>query len=273
MQIGIHIILLLAVVQGLTEFLPVSSSGHLVLVETLFGVRGESAGLIFEVAVHVGTLGAIILVYRRRIVSICGALAGCITGGFRIAQGSRDEVTYVGRIIVASIPAACVGLLLHEEVAGIFDSPGITSLLLVFTGCFLLLSRFRKVGGGLTWTAAFLIGVAQAVAVLPGCSRSGWTITTALLLGLGFEESAEFSFLLSIPAIIGALLLEIVKKPEVIDAGSAFGLIIGAVTAFCAGWIALRLLLGVLVKGNFHTFSYYLIPVGLIASLYFMLAG
>jgi undecaprenyl-diphosphatase len=273
MQIGIHIVLLLAVIQGLTEFLPVSSSGHLVLVETLFGVRRESAGLIFEVAVHVGTLGAIMLVYRRRVVSICGALAGCIAGGFRIAEENRDEVTYTGRIIVASIPAACVGLFLHDEIADMFDSPAFTSLLLVFTGCFLLLSRLRRAGGGLTWTAAFLIGVAQAVAVLPGCSRSGWTITTALLLGLGFEKSAEFSFLLSIPAILGALLLEIVKNPGVVVAGSAFGLIIGAVTAFCAGWIALRLLLNVLVKGNFHTFSYYLIPVGLIALLYFMMAG
>ncbi len=273
MQIGIHIVLLLAIIQGLTEFLPVSSSGHLVLAETLFGVRRESAGLIFEVAVHAGTLGAIMLVYRRRIASICGAFAGCVASGFRIAGGNRDEMTFAGRIIVASIPAACVGLFLHGEVAGVFDSPAITSVLLAVTGCYLLLSRRRKTGGALTWTAAFLIGIAQAVAVLPGCSRSGWTITTALLLGLGFEESAEFSFLLSIPAILGALLIEVVKRPSVIAAGSAFGLFIGAVTAFCAGWVALRLLLNVLKRGNFHAFSYYLIPVGLIALLYFVITG
>ncbi len=273
MQIGIHIVLLLAVIQGLTEFLPVSSSGHLVLAEALFGVRRESAGLIFEVAVHAGTLGAILLVYRRRVASILGALAGCIASGFRIAGENREEITFAGRIIVASIPAACVGLFLHGEIAGLFDSPAITSVLLAVTGCFLLLSRRRRVGGTLTWTVAFLVGIAQAVAVLPGCSRSGWTIATALFLGLGFEESAEFSFLLSIPAILGALLLEIVKNPGVVAAGSAFGLIIGAVAAFCAGWVALRLLLNVLRKGNFHMFSYYLIPVGLIALLYFVFTG
>ncbi len=272
MQIGILFILILAVIQGLTEFLPVSSSGHLVLAEALFGVREGGAGVIFEVAVHFGTLGAILLVYRRRVRSICAALTGWITTGFRASDERRGDIVYAGFIIVASIPAAAAGIFFHDVIAGTFDSPAITAILLVVTGCFLLLSRLGRTGGALTWHTALLVGLAQAVAILPGCSRSGWTITTALLLGIGFEKGAEFSFLLSVPAIIGALCLEIVRSPGSLGTGSVPGLIVAVVVAFLSGWIALRLLLGVLARGRLHRFAYYLIPAGSIALLYFTLA-
>ena len=272
MMSGILIALLLAVIQGLTEFLPVSSSGHLVLAEALLDVREEGAGVIFEVAVHVGTLGAILIVYRRRVRSLCSALVRWIVSGFSVAERGREEIVYIGYILVASIPAAAAGIFLHDEITVLFDSPVITSLLLVATGCFLLLSRRGGTGGVLTWPTALLIGVAQAIAILPGCSRSGWTITTALLLGLGFRAGAEFSFLLSVPAIVGALFLEIASNPVAVTAGSVPGLVVAMVTAFLSGWIALRLLLGVLAGGHLHRFAYYLIPAGLVALLYFTAA-
>ena len=114
MRTGILITLLLAVIQGLTEFLPVSSSGHLVLVEALLGAREKGAGVIFEVAVHGGTLGAILLVYRRRVRSICGALTRWIMSGFHVTERGREEIVYAGYIIVASIPAAAAGIFLNE---------------------------------------------------------------------------------------------------------------------------------------------------------------
>lgn len=272
MKIGILSILVLAVIQGLTEFLPVSSSGHLVLAEALLGVRDEGAGVLFEVAVHVGTLGAVLLVYRRRVRSICAALARWIATGFRPPAGTRGEVVYAGYILAASVPAAIAGILLHDTIARAFDAPALTAFFLIVTGCFLLLSRRERPGGAITWRTALLIGVAQAVAILPGCSRSGWTITTALLVGIGFREGAEFSFLLSVPAIIGALLLELVTGPATPGEGAGFSLVFAAAVAFLSGWMALRLLLGVLARRRLYRFAFYLIPAGSLALIYFTTA-
>jgi undecaprenyl-diphosphatase len=145
----------------------------------------------------------------------------------------------------------------------------LTSVLLVATGLFLLLSKARKRRRSLSWHAAIIIGLAQAVAMLPGCSRSGWTITTALLLGLDFEKAAEFSFILSIPAVCGALILEILTDFAYISAVSITGLAIGAAVAFISGWIALKLLLRIIRLGVFHRFAYYLLPAGSASFLYF----
>ena len=120
---------------------------------------------------------------------------------------------------------------------------------------------------------ALLVGVAQAVAILPGCSRSGWTITAGLLLGLGFGRAAEFSFLISIPAILGALALEIWKNPITASRGEIVPLLIGALAAFIAGWFALRLLLRILRAGSLHRFSYYLAALGAAAFVFFTLRG
>ncbi len=268
---GIAAILFLAVIQGLTEFLPVSSSGHLVIVESLLGFRGEqtASGIIFEIAVHIGTLGAIVIVYRSKLAAICNALISFVFSGFRRSGTNSNGVAYAGWIIFGSIPAAFAGVVFHDRIAGLFDSPALTSILLVATGCYLLLSKSRGGDRSFSWKTVILIGLAQAVAILPGCSRSGWTITTALLFGFGFEKAAEFSFLLSIPAILGALVFELFGNPTCISGGAIPGLLIGAATAFLSGWVALRLLLHALKLGIFHRFAYYLIPVGSAAYLFF----
>jgi undecaprenyl-diphosphatase len=271
MAIGIAIIILLAVIQGLTEFLPVSSSGHLVLAENLLGVRGSGGGtsVLFEVAVHIGTLGAILLVYRRAIRNLLAGLVALVRAGFTAADEGREEVMFAGWILLGSLPAAVVGLFLHDRITAVFNSPRATAVLLAVTGLVLLTSRIRTGERTLCWWIVLLIGAAQAVAILPGCSRSGWTITVALIAGLRFERAAEFSFLLSIPAIVGALALELVRGGAAPGGSVLLDLGIAAAIAFVSGWAALRLLLRVLRVGALHRFAYYLIPLGAVAFIYF----
>ncbi len=271
MDMSLWMVVLLAVVQGLTEFFPVSSSGHLVILEALFGTREASAraGLMFEIAVHVGTLGAVIIFYRAKAVHLCTALLASIFTGRGGFGRYRSEMRYIGLIVLGTIPAGIVGLLFHDQVEAAFDSPDLAALLLVATGIYLLMTRMRPIRGTLGWRSALIIGIAQAIAILPGCSRSGWTITTGLLLGVGFAEAAEYSFLLSIPAILGALALQFAKEPGALNAGSLAPLAIGAAAAFLAGLLALKLLIGILTRGVFHRFAYYLLPAGIAAFVYF----
>jgi len=275
MNMSLWIVILLAVVQGLTEFFPVSSSGHLVILEALFGTRegNAQAGLMFEIAVHLGTLGAVIIFYRAKLIRLCRALIASALSGRDGYDRYRDEVRYIGLVILGTIPAGIVGVLFHEEVEATFDSPSLSAAFLVATGIYLLMTRMRPVRGSLGWQSALIIGVAQAIAILPGCSRSGWTIATGLLLGVGFAEAAEYSFLLSIPAILGALVLTLVKEPGVLSGGSLAPLAIGAAAAFLAGLVALKLLIGILTKGAFHRFAYYLLPAGIAAFVYFRFAA
>jgi undecaprenyl-diphosphatase len=268
---NLWIVVLLAVVQGLTEFFPVSSSGHLVIFEALFGTREGSAqsGLMFEIAVHVGTLGAVIIFYRAKVRALCAALFASVFSGRRGYDGHRNEMRYIGLVILGSVPAGIFGVLFNDQVEATFESPSLSAIFLVATGIYLLMTKLPAVRGSLGWQAALIIGIAQAIAILPGCSRSGWTIATGLLLGVGFAEAAEFSFLLSIPAILGALALQLAKEPGAVNAGSIAPLAIGAATAFVAGFVALKLLIGVLTRGAFHRFAYYLLPAGIAAFAYF----
>jgi len=272
MNIGLWLVLLLAVVQGITEFLPVSSSGHLVLIESLFGVReaGGTGGVLFEISVHVGTLAAVLLVYREKVRGLVTGACRFLSSGFGDA---REEAAYIGYMAVASIPAAIVGFLLHDEIGALFDSPRATAVMFVATALVLAASRIGRPERRLTAATALLIGVAQAVAILPGCSRSGWTITAGLLLGLRFHRAAEFSFLISIPAILGALALEIWKNPVAASRGDIATLLIGGLAAFLAGWFALRLLLRILRSGSMHGFSYYLVALGAAAFVFFTMKG
>lgn len=272
MGTALWMIVTLAIVQGLTEFFPVSSSGHLVVLEALFGMRGENApsNVVFEVAVHLGTLGAVIAFYRGTVWRILRALAALVTRGRAGYAACPDETRYIGLIVLGSIPAGLAGALFHDRVAETFNAPALAAALMVATGFYLLASRRGRGGRDLDWRSALVVGCAQAIAILPGCSRSGWTIATGLLLGLGFERSAEFSFMLSIPAVLGALLLEIAKAPGEFAAGSGGPLAIGAAVSFLSGLLALKLLVGILRRGAFHRFAWYLFPVGAVALVYFL---
>lgn len=272
MALDIGSILFLAIVQGLTEFLPVSSSGHLVLLQGLMGTRVPGTGsVLFETSVHAGTLGAVVYQYRARIARLVSAAGSLLGAGGRARPAAADDLRYIGLVAVGSIPAAAVGLLLHDPIAATFDLPALAAGCLAATGVYLLFSRGRGGARPLGWKAALLIGAAQAVAILPGCSRSGWTITTGLLCGLGFAEAAEFSFVLSIPAVAGALALEFAGGADPLTPAAAAKLGAGAAAAFLSGLLALRLLIRILAAGHMHRFAWYLLPAGAAGLVGFLL--
>lgn len=251
--------LVLGLVQGLTEFLPVSSSGHLVLVEALTGVHFQDVSV--EVSLHVATLGSVLVLYGRRL--------------WQIARGvlRRDpaSVRYAGLLILATIPAGLVGVLFHRQIEERFHSLTWLGVQFLITGGILWMTRGPRGERELpTPAAATGIGFAQAVAILPAISRSGATVAAALWSGLTPAAAAEFSFLLAIPVIAGAALVEV--REAVLNV-SAIGLLPWAVSfivAFAAGLWSIRLLIALLRRGRFHAFAPYCWAVGVFTIVYAM---
>jgi undecaprenyl-diphosphatase len=242
----------LGVLQGLTEFLPVSSSGHLALAQHFLGI--DSPGVTFEVLVHFGTALAVIFFFRKRISSIVAAVVG-----FALRRGhDRDEARLGLHLIVATVPAGLIGVLLGDRVEAAFGNPGLVSVFLLVTGVLLWATRRLAPGerprGGIR--DAVLIGLAQAAAILPGMSRSGWTVSAGLGLGLERRAAAEFAFLLSVPVILGAT---VVSLGEAFGSGSPPGAaaIAGTIAAFAAAIPAIRILMRVVTAGRFYRFAYY----------------
>ncbi len=251
---------ILGVVQALTEFLPVSSSGHLVLGQALLGVK--SAGAAFEVAVHFGTLLSVLLVFRRDVAAL---LASVLRGGHRGRWAAGEaELRMVVAIVVGCVPAGVVGLAFRHELEAAFDSPRLVCVALLATGVVLLATRHARAReGDVTVAGAFTIGVAQAIAIIPGVSRSGSTIAMALFLGVERAQAARYSFLLSLPIILGATGLQasgLMSSPPSADMATA--LAIGVVVAFLAGVGALLLLLDFVRRGWFAHFGWYCLTVG-----------
>lgn len=252
--------IILGIVQGLTEFLPVSSSGHLVMGQTILDV--PSPGIVLEVALHVATLVSVLIVYRRSV----GRL---IVGALR---GERDALEYAGLIVVATLPAVIVGLFLHDAIRAAFEEPAVTGAMLLVTGAILWSTRYLPARERLDrpgWLGAFAIGCVQAFAILPGISRSGTTISAGLWGRLRGESAAEFSFLMSIPAILGAAVLELRDFSSVIPDGSAGPLLAGFVAALVSGIAAILWLVWLVRRQAFYVFSLYVWPVG-IAFLFYL---
>ena len=244
--------LLLGVLQGLTEFLPVSSSGHLALAEHFFHVA--SPGVLFEVFVHLGTALAVIVFFRKRVASILAALVSAV--GRRTHD--RDDARLGVHLLIGTVPAAVVGYLFEKEVEQAFESPTVVSALLLVTGLFLWAAgRARRGRRDRTSVRdALLIGIAQAVAILPGISRSGATVSAGLGLGLRREVAVEFAFFLSVPVILGAAA---VSLPDAIAAGRGAGwpIALGSVVAFASALPAIAILLRAVVSGRIQWFAYY----------------
>ncbi|HEX6882010.1 MAG TPA: undecaprenyl-diphosphate phosphatase [Planctomycetota bacterium] len=244
-------LLVLAVIQGVSEFLPISSDGHLVLAQQLMALPGPH--LAIDVALHMGTLGAVLLVFRGEAWSV-------VT---RARAGERRELLL---LVVGSLPAAVVGLGFADQVEGLFSSTRAAAVGLVVTALFLWFGeRARTRAGGaparaLGWRDALWIGCAQALAILPGVSRSGSTIATAFVRGVAAPEAARFSFLLSIPAVSGAVML---KVPELVRAGQFGGeLLLAVAVTFAVGVLALRVLLAFLGRGAFRWCALYCALLG-----------
>jgi undecaprenyl-diphosphatase len=270
---------LLGVLQGLTEFLPVSSSSHLALMHSLLGWDvGQNAT--FDVAVHVATLAAVFAVFAPEIARVVFGLRILFSSQYWKDPGAIPEYPYQsGRlallIIVGSIPTAILGFaayyidghFLNHRLIENCD-PRVVGLFLIITGCLLFATRNVRPGQRtlvqMRMSDAITIGVVQGIAVLPGISRSGSTICTGLLKGLDRKLVGRFSFLLAIPAILGAGLLKGVEllKTGITDVGIT---LVGMTAAFIAGYIALRVLLKVVEKGRLGGFAYYCWVIGLVA--------
>ena len=255
--------LLLGVVQGLTEFLPISSSGHLVLFQHLLGFRQPE--ILFDICLHVGTLAAICTVFFRDIVHILTTVIH-LPGKSRAAGGLRnlyltdEAVRIAALIIIGSIPTALLGLVFHQHVERMFASVTLVGAMLLATGSLLWFTRRVPQNGratlDMTARDALLVGLAQGMAILPGISRSGATISAALFIGVDRQTAGRYSFLLSIPAILGALAIEI--DASVSQASMPVStMLIGAAAAAGIGYAALKLHLFDEHRGQMHRFAPY----------------
>ena len=239
--------IILAILQGLTEFLPISSSGHLVIGQKLLNIN--LSGNAFEVVLHLGTLMSVITVFRGEIKAII----------FNLSDSSNQY--YISALVFGTIPALLVGLLLRDSISLIFDDIRFVSLSLICTGIMLMTSKFIvKRNVKLTLFIGLLIGLAQAAAIIPGISRSGATICMGILMGLSAPEAARFSFLLSIPVIIGAGLLTAINIKTI-----PFGfdiVLLGIFFSYLVGWMSLKWLLTILNSGKLYWFGIYCLIIG-----------
>ncbi len=251
---------ILGLVQGFTEFLPISSSGHLEIGKSLFGISSAD-NFYFTVAVHAATVTSTIVVFRREIFIL-------LKGSFIIRR--QKERTYVLKLLISMIPVGFIGLLFRDDVEELFNGNMtfvgsmllITSLLLA-AGHFMK-NRERKIG----YLDALIIGVAQAVAVIPGISRSGATISTGMMLGNRKDELAKFSFLMVIIPILGAFFLDFSSTDKQFGEIGVLMILTGAVTAFISGYIACRWMISLVRKSKMIWFSVYCALVGLLTILF-----
>ena len=250
-------ILALGVLQGIAEILPVSSSGHLVLVKHILGV--DSPGMALEIALHTGTLAAILLYYRR---TIAGLVAGFL-------KGEAESRRMVGLLIVGTIPAGLIGIGFKHRIDAMAESPALVAGALIVTGLLLLSLRFAtRRTRTLGLPAALITGIAQAVAIAPAISRSGATIVAARHLGISPVAAAEFSFLLSIPAIAGATLVEVLDGSMASMTAIPLPLVCaGACVAGVTGYFALTGLVRLLRTDHLWWFGFYCAAVGGLALL------
>jgi len=254
--------LALGALQGIAEFLPISSSGHLVLGRNLLGLG--DIGIRLDVFLHVGTLAAVFAFYREKVFRLVG-------GVFRRGEEGREDRLYALKIVLSAVPAGIVGILLKDCIETAFASPKAVAMSLMFTGVILSATKLLPQGrGGISFLGALWMGVAQAVAILPGVSRSGMTLSAARAGGVDAEKAAEFSFLMSAPPIAGAALLEIMKACRSgAEAGQApemsWGLcVVGALVSAVVGYYALKLLLKSLRSDKFWLFGPYCFIAGIV---------
>lgn len=243
--------LFLGVIQGITEWLPISSSGHLVIVQEWLGLE---LPLAFDVMLHMGTLCVIAAVFWRDLVKMARAIA------------KLDFKTEEGRlalfIAVGSVPAALIGWFFHDVLESLFSNTLAVGIALIVTGLFLLISEDRGGEKKLDWLDSLWIGIAQGVAIIPGISRSGWTIAMGLSRKVEKETAFTYSFLLAIPAIIGATITE--SNELALGNTDLLALFLGVVISFVVGYVSLKLLRRIVMQEKFHLFAYYCAILGLV---------
>lgn len=248
----------LGIIQGLTEFLPVSSSGHLALLQYLFDIKTPT--IFFDTILHLGTLVAVIFYLRKEIIFILKTL------------NDKKTLRLVGLLILGSIPAVIAGLFLQNKMQEIFDSLFYVGIFFIVTAIILGLTYFfknqKKDLDTMNWFDALFIGIFQAVAILPGVSRSGSTISASVYRDLKREDAFRFSFLLSIPIIFGAFFLQLAKQHFALFSAGFASEIWGFIFSMIFGFFSLKIIEKVLVRGKLHYFAPYCFLLGLLIIIF-----
>jgi len=261
----------LGLLQGVTEFLPISSSGHLVILRHLLGVDFSEAPLLLDTILHLGTLLAVVVVFYRDLQTIAvDGWAALRHDGLKKGWSERPHLRLLGWIVLATLPAVIVGFSLADVFERAFSSLTVVGVALLFTAALLFASRWASRGdvdlAKLKSRHALIVGILQATAITPGVSRSGATIVAGLFAGLDRETAGRFSFLIAIPAILGAVLLQAMKIDH-LPAGFIPAAIGGFVAAAISGYCSLLLLLRFVKAGRLHWFGVYCMLVGIWALL------
>ncbi|MFA0815876.1 MAG: undecaprenyl-diphosphate phosphatase [Anaerofustis sp.] len=265
--------IILGIIQGITEFLPISSSGHLVIAQSLFGINNDN--LAITIVLHLGTFFAIIAAYPASVWNLIKEFFGMLFDlirfkGFNLSKSKYRY--YLIYIVIASIPAGIVGVLLNDLIENVFSKVFIVSMTLFLTGFILLLGEkisqnnhkeIQQLGFG----KSIIVGLFQMVAILPGISRSGTTMVGGLVCGLKKEEALEFSFLLALPAILGSVLIEMKDIVKMIDEISMIPVVCGFITSLIIGYLSIKLFNLIVKKGHLVYFSVYCWTVGLLLAV------
>lgn len=253
--------IILGIIQGLTEFLPVSSSGHLELANAILGKEQGEENLLMTVSLHGATALATLVVFRKDVAEILGGL---------LSFKKNEETEFSLKIILSMIPAACVGLFFEDEIDQLFQGNILlVGSMLIITGLLLFLAdRAKNTDKKVGYAHAFIIGISQAIAILPGISRSGATISTSVLLGIDRGKAARFSFLMVVPLIFGKMAKDILdgafSSPDI----DATAIAVGFITAFITGYFACTWMIALVKRSKLSWFSAYCILVGLVAIIW-----
>lgn len=249
--------MILGIVQGLTEFLPVSSSGHIELGKAILGVV-PSDPLLFSVVVHAATALSTLVVFRKDVKELTIGL---------VKSRNSESFRFSLFIVISMIPAAFVGLFFNDFIETLFDSNILLvgSCLLITAVLLFITDSVKSEDKKLTFSNIIMIGIAQAIAILPGISRSGATISTAVILGIGRTEAARFSFLMVVPLILGKMAKDLIDAKIVIEESLALPLIVGFIAAFAVGILACQWMIALVKSSKLRYFAYYCVVVGLAA--------
>ena len=252
--------IILGIVQGLTEFLPVSSSGHIELGEAILNIH-TGDNLLFSIVVHGATALSTVVVYRKVIIDLIRGLL----------QFKNNKATqYTLKILISMIPVSIVGILFEDKIETFFTgNVMLVGAMLIITGLLLTFSYYaKKLVKDVSYDRALIIGIAQMIAILPGLSRSGLTISTALVLGVSKEKAARFSFLMVLPPIAGATFLQLKKFSESTSVTGSIGttaLIVGFIAAFLSGLAACSWMVKIVKRGKLIYFAYYCFAIGIVS--------
>jgi undecaprenyl-diphosphatase len=251
--------IILGIIQGLTEFLPVSSSGHLELGKAILGDNSlPEESLLFTVVLHFATALSTVVIFRKEILEI-------IKGLFQFQW--NEEAQFSVKIIISMMPAAIVGVLFNDQIEALFSKQILlVGAMLLITGVLLFFAdKAKRTDKPVSFSNALLIGIAQAIAILPGISRSGATISTSVLLGVDREKAARFSFLMVVPLIFGKIAKDLLDGGMSSSSSDIMPLIVGAIAAFTAGLVACKWMIALVKKSQLKYFSYYCFAAGIAA--------